>query len=126
MTLGRFEGDELIVNLENKPVNVTGGQLAVDQWVTSAFGSSRPEGLASGQRYSSSTRRFPGGPAPESVKPLDPEAALAWYRGLPAAPEGPMFERRADFEAWDPTLVVLGSGADASVWGEIAARGRRR
>ena len=124
VTLGRFDGGELFVNLENKPINVTGEQVAVDEWVTSAVWEVASGGIAERPTVLLVEAHVPGvDQLADSVKTLDPEAALAWCRDLPAQPEGPMFDRRADFEAWDPTLVVLGAGVDTSAWRDVASRG---
>ena len=123
VTLGRFDSGELFVNLENKPINVSGEQVAIDEWVTGAVWEFASAGIAEHPSVLLVDAEVPGvDQLADSVEPLDAVAALAWCRELPTRPDGSMFDRRSGFEAWDPTLVVLGPTVDHSAWSDVAAR----
>lgn len=123
VTLGRYDGGLLYVNLENHPgVNVTGDPTAVVEWVTGVVWELAGGAFAEHPSVLVVGADLPGLDRLDAVEVVTADAARARFAAPPPDAEPAMFERRANqWDGWDTTVVVLGPTADDE-WAQVAAR----
>ena len=126
VTLGAFAGGagNLYVNLEHRPINVTGDPAEVQRWITSVVWEVAAGGIAERPTVMLVDVDVAGvEQLSHAVTTMDAAAAVDWFRQLGPVADGSMIDKRSgQHEAWDTTLVVLGASIDPEPWAAVSSR----